>query len=257
MKNIRSFILTEKLRRLAEEPTSPVQRGGRSASMLKEGMSEPQVFQRYPQLREEFGTGTVADCLLLMVDLSPFSSVVAKLPAGDVAVFLQAYYHLAAGLISSSGGVVEKYIGDAVIAAFGAPFDPPTANSDLVKVVDLSMTLILKVERLFGSELTAKCSIAYGHCHFGYLGPEQHRELTIAGTPLTELFRLEADCPARSIILKESLYNRVRTKFAPTDADYRDAEIAKNLWSVASRSRDLRGVGKAQVTVLTAPERAE
>ena len=217
--------------------------------MLKEGMSAPHVFEKYPHLSDEFNKGIQAESLLLMIDLSPFSSLVANWPPEQIICFLEKYYHIVVGRVSDKGGVVEKYIGDAVIAAFGRPFDETTSPEHLRRIINLSRSLIKEVELEFEGEVTAKCAIAYGICHYGYVGPSIHSELTIIGTPLTELFRLESDCPARSVILRKSLFEVVTESFPITPGHA--PEAAKIPWVFKEETRELRGVGDVEVVIFS------
>lgn len=217
--------------------------------MLKEGMSAPHVFQKYPHLKNEFQKGVLANSLLLMIDLSPFSSLVADWAPEDISIFLERYYRIVVSRVVDVGGVVEKYIGDAVVAAFGAPFDQFTSPGHLKRVINLSRTLVEEIESEFQGEVTAKCAIAYGSCHYGYLGPSVHSELTIIGTPLTELFRLEADCPARSVVLLEALFENVEEQYQLIPIDSPDP--AGVPWIYRVETKDLRGVGEVDVVVLT------
>lgn len=217
-----------------------------SGEMLKEGMAEPAVLARYPQLAAKFRAGLSAESILWMIDLSPFSSLVSDWEPWLIAAFLEKYYRTVVSRVADEGGIVEKYIGDAVLAAFGAPFDEQTEPDTLEKVVRLSRSLVKEVEQEFNGEVTAKCAISYGSCFYGYLGPEEHHpELTIIGNPLTVLFRLESVCPERSVILLKDLFDEVAGRF-PLAAVSGKAE-----WVRGTRSVELKGVGEVDVVVST------
>src|ERR687885_643761 len=63
---------------------------------------------------------------VLFVDLVGFTARAEELDPEDVRAILSPYYETVKGELESFGGVVEKFIGDAVMAVFGAP----TAHGD-------------------------------------------------------------------------------------------------------------------------------
>ena len=60
---------------------------------------------------------------VIFVDLVGFTSRAEQLDPEDVRAILTPYYERVRGEIESFGGVVEKFIGDAVMGVFGAPDD--------------------------------------------------------------------------------------------------------------------------------------
>ena len=65
-------------------------------------------------------------CSVLFVDLVGFTSLGEKVDPEDVRELLSSYFARAGSIIFNYGGTVEKFIGDAVVAVWGAP----TANED-------------------------------------------------------------------------------------------------------------------------------
>ena len=62
---------------------------------------------------------------VLFTDIVGFTTVCEKLDATQVADFLNRHFGLLAGCIEAEGGTVDKYIGDSVMAFWGAPDDQP------------------------------------------------------------------------------------------------------------------------------------
>src|SRR5246127_2859799 len=58
---------------------------------------------------------------VLFVDLAGFTARAETMDPEDVAAFLDPYYARLKGELERHGGTVEKFIGDAVVAIFGAP----------------------------------------------------------------------------------------------------------------------------------------
>lgn len=216
-----------------------------SEGMLKEGMSEPSVFSRFPDAKALLQNGVLSDTIALMTDLSPFSSFVAGASASDVRDLLNAYYDEVVPLIEAQGGVVEKYIGDAVVALFGAPFGSTRTTSDHVHAAFTAARRVTKaVHDLFRHELHAKCAISRGEMFLGLVGPSTHSELTAIGNPLTVLFRLEELATANALVLPTELYEQISDRFH----DVTGVPSSGESWKLRQEQRELRGAGETRVT---------
>ncbi len=78
----------------------------RKAEIFEQGELEPQEL-----------TATV-----LFMDIRSFTSISEKMPARDLLNWLNNYLEAMTDCIMDHGGVVDKYIGDAIMAVFGVPF---------------------------------------------------------------------------------------------------------------------------------------
>lgn len=206
--------------------------------MLKEGMAEPRVFERFPALEAKLRNGVRAQCILMMVDLSPFSKLARHLSAPEIARFLDRYYRLVVERVEAAGGVVEKYIGDAVIAVFGEPFVDAKPFAIAPSVIDAAQALIIALGEQLEGEAVGKIALSFGSCFVGYVGPAEHRELTIVGNPLTTLFRLEDQCPKNAIIAPSRLFVRQWR-----DERLSSGPFAKAPWIFTEDFDDIRDVG--------------
>ena len=56
-------------------------------------------------------------------DLAGFSSIAEKMTSTELVVFMNEYLSAMTDIIEAKGGYVEKYIGDSIVAVFGAPLD--------------------------------------------------------------------------------------------------------------------------------------
>ena len=230
----------EAIRRFAKEVQAHVElkKALNLRGTLKEGMAEPRVFERFPDLEDRLREGVRAQCVLMMVDLSPFSKLARHLSATEIARFLDGYYRLVVERVESAGGVVEKYVGDAVIAIFGQPFTEKKLCEVALDVIEAAQDLIIAVGETFEGEVVGKIALSNGSCFIGHVGPDEHRELTIVGNPLTTLIRLEDVCPQNAIIAPSALFVR----------EWRDTHIMPGPFPAASwvfneDEGDIRDVG--------------
>lgn len=164
----------------------------------------------------------------------------------DIKDFLQAYYEYSCDIIVEFGGVVEKLIGDAVVAVFGAPFEFYTLNENFFNACTASQRIIEKTHQFFDGEFQSKCSLSRGDCYFGFIGNSNHKELSMVGNPLTTLFRLENDCPKDSIIMTTDNFRTVKDRFNFTTG------LSKPHWAYSLNTlKNVKGMGDVDVFVLT------
>jgi adenylate cyclase len=84
----------------------------------------PEVIRRLlvnPRLVEPKKT----DITVMFSDIRGFTTISEKLDAQDLAIFLNQYLSDMTGLVFEHQGTLDKYIGDAVMAFWGAPFEEP------------------------------------------------------------------------------------------------------------------------------------
>jgi class 3 adenylate cyclase/tetratricopeptide (TPR) repeat protein len=85
---------------------------------------------------------------VLFADLVGFTTLSERLDAEDVALIQDAYFAAARETVARHGGVLEKFIGDAVMAVFGVP---RARDDDAERAVRAGLALISAVERLNAS----------------------------------------------------------------------------------------------------------
>ena len=85
---------------------------------------------------------------VLFADLVGFTTLSERLDAEDVALIQDAYFAAARETIARHGGVLEKFIGDAVMAVFGVP---RARDDDAERAVRAALALVSAVDRLNAS----------------------------------------------------------------------------------------------------------
>jgi adenylate cyclase len=69
--------------------------------------------------------GETRDVTVFFSDLEGFSSISEKMTPAELVAFLNEYLSEMTDIIESKGGYIDKYIGDSIVAVFGAPADDP------------------------------------------------------------------------------------------------------------------------------------
>ena len=97
------------------------------------------------------GRGSLREAAVMMVDIRSFTRIAATLPPATVMAVLARYQEAVLGVIARHGGQVDKFLGDGVLATFGAVSPSDTAAADALRAG-------LELPRIFaglGPELAA------------------------------------------------------------------------------------------------------
>ncbi|MEO1093409.1 MAG: adenylate/guanylate cyclase domain-containing protein [Cyanobacteria bacterium J06638_28] len=98
------------------------------------------------QIRPQELTATV-----LFADIRGFTAITETLPSEVLLPWLNRYFEVMTDCIMAEGGVVDKYIGDAIMAAFGAPIprhEPDAIRQDALAAVRASIAMVENLKSL-------------------------------------------------------------------------------------------------------------
>jgi adenylate cyclase len=111
---------------------------------------------------------------VLFADLSGFTSLAERLDPEEVRAFQNRLFETLAGAIKRYDGFVEKFVGDAVLAVFGAPVahedDPERACDAALEMLAQSGALTSEWERRLGQPVLLHVGIHTGPVVAGHLG---------------------------------------------------------------------------------------
>jgi adenylate cyclase len=184
-------------------------------------------FQRYfsPDLAKQIAEhgeqvklgGQKRDVVILFSDIRGFTSMSEKMEPDDVALLLREYFTEMVEIIFRHGGTLDKFIGDAIMALWGAPFaSEDDADKAMRAAIDMQRKL---VELNQHWEATGKPHIAigiginFGQVFAGNIGSEQRLEYTVLGDAVNTASRLCSKAGKGEIIVSEPLHQRL--KFPP------------------------------------------
>jgi len=146
---------------------------GACGSPLVAGATPPAVPGAAAPALPTRATAAVAERRLVTVlfaDLVGFTPFAAERDAEDVRAMLTRYFDLASDVITRYGGTVEKFIGDAVMAVWGAPVarenDPELAIRAGLELVDAVRTLGPTIQARAGV-LTGEAAVTIGATNQG------------------------------------------------------------------------------------------
>jgi class 3 adenylate cyclase/tetratricopeptide (TPR) repeat protein len=134
---------------------------------------------------------------VLFADLVGFTPFAEQRDAEDVRETLTRYFDLASEVIARYGGSVEKFIGDAVMAVWGAPV---TREDDAERAVRAGLELVDSVRSL-GPGIEARCGILTGEAAVTLGATNQGM---VAGDLVNTAARLQAIAPSGAVLVGES-----------------------------------------------------
>jgi adenylate cyclase len=151
-------------------------------------------------------------------DIKGFTGISEQLTASAVVNLLNSYFGVVAGVIHEHHGVIDKYIGDAVMAFWTPPFSPGddhAADACLAALAQQEAIVGLRAQlpeitgmRRNPPKLMIRMGIATGEAVVGTIGSEAARSYTVIGDTVNLASRIESinKLYGTSIIMSEETY---------------------------------------------------
>src|SRR2546423_1282331 len=148
---------------------------------------------------------------VLFVDLVGFTARAEKLDPEDVRAILAPYHETVRREIESFGGVVEKFVGDAVMSVFGAPM---AYGDDAERAVRAALAVRDSVQELNNGDarldLQIRIAVNTGEALVSLGARPSMGESMVAGDVVNTASRLQQGAPVNGIIVGEETYASTR-----------------------------------------------
>ncbi|WP_457644363.1 CHASE2 domain-containing protein [Persephonella sp.] len=180
----------------------------------------PDVVEQIVRNPEKLGLGgEEKEITVLFADIRDFTQITEKLTPKQVAKLLNVYFDDFTKIILNNRGLLDKYIGDAVMAVFNAPVavpdHPDRACRTALDLVDRLDKINEKLEKLDLPPIRIGIGINTGKAIIGNLGSSLRFEYTAIGDTVNLASRLEGlnRIYGTEIILSQYTVERVRSEF--------------------------------------------
>ncbi len=157
--------------------------------------------------------GRMADVTVLFTDFAGFSTLTRGMNAGEVVTALNDYFVELIPIIKRWGGFPDKYVGDGIVAVFGAPvpLDDHALRATRCAVELQRRMRALNQERRAAGKLVFEMRIGLntGDVMVGAIGCDEKLEYTSIGETTNLASRMEALSPIGHIAIAEECHRRV------------------------------------------------
>ncbi|RVW01767.1 adenylate/guanylate cyclase domain-containing protein [Rhodococcus spongiicola] len=161
------------------------------------------VARRALQFGTELG-GETRFVAVLFVDMVGSTGAAAERPPGEVVELLNEFFRVVVDVVDRHHGFVNKFMGDAALAIFGAPLDRPDAPTAALAA---ARELRFALDEITG--LDVGIGVSAGLAVAGNIGASERFEYTVIGDPVNEASRLTELAklrPSRVLASTSALY---------------------------------------------------
>ncbi|MGE5145909.1 MAG: adenylate/guanylate cyclase domain-containing protein [Candidatus Eiseniibacteriota bacterium] len=135
------------------------------------------------------------DLTIMFTDIRAFSTLAERMRPYEIAELLNRHFNLLAGCIETEGGTVDKYIGDSIMAFWGAPDEMTDHAARALRAAAAIQRAVLKDIRqqhqVGGVEVAVRVGIHTGPVVVGNIGSESRLNYTVVGDAVNIASRIE------------------------------------------------------------------
>jgi adenylate cyclase len=155
---------------------------------------------------ESFKLGGVNQTItVLFADIRGFTRLSEHAPPEKIVGLLNRYFSAMTDIIFAHGGTLDKYLGDGLMALFGAPTTTPEDASNALNAAVAMQRRIIGINQEFRSEGLAEIGVGIGmhtgEVTVGYIGSERRSEYTAIGDAVNTAARLESHARGGEILI--------------------------------------------------------
>lgn len=171
---------------------------------------------------QDLKQGQEYEIAILFCDLRKFTTYTENTPPEDVIFFLNAYFTKISDIVTEHNGIINKFMGDAILAVFGVDGGVDGDSHYIEDAVDTAMDILLhsgSINMRDGSKFDIGIGLHKGKATAGTIGSADRYEYTFIGDAVNTASRLD-DLSKRlgyQLITSEDVYKELcydsRSKF--------------------------------------------
>lgn len=158
-----------------------------SADVMEQVLNDPDRLKLGGERRE---------CTMFFSDVRDFTSISESLPPDKLVELMNDYLSPMTNIILKNGGVLDKYIGDAIMAFWGAPLDSPdqadVASRVVLEMLEKLQELRLSFPKKSFPPIDIGCGLNTGVVSVGNMGSSERFAYTVMGDAVNLCARLES-----------------------------------------------------------------
>lgn len=170
---------------------------------------------------------------IVFTDIIAFTQLAEQIPPQETNMILNQYFSMVTDIIFRYDGTLDKYIGDGLMAVFGAPMErEDDTERAILAAKEMKEELAVMMAETGGKrkQFDIRIGINTGRVVAGNIGSPKRMDYTVIGDPVNIASRLESIAKPNQILIGEETYKAVKDKFeirkiGPTKVRGRSAEI--------------------------------
>lgn len=174
--------------------------------------------------QEDLRKGKTCDAVVFFSDIRGFTDFSQSRSPEEVVSMLNSYFEVMVGIINKHGGVVDKFVGDAIMAVWGAPNSTEDdARNAVLACLEMRKALAeLNEERIANGETPIMMGMGLhaGKVVSGTIGSNDRLEYTVIGDTVNTASRIESSTKAfgTDLLISEEVVRKTEDQFLVTFA---------------------------------------
>ena len=189
---------------------------------------------------ESFKLGGVSQTItILFADIRGFTRISEHAPAEKIVSLLNRYFSAMTDIIFAHGGTLDKYLGDGLMALFGAPTATPDDASNALNAAVAMQRRLLGINRELRDEGFPEIGVGMGlhtgEAIIGYIGSDRRSEYTAIGDTVNTSSRLESNARGGEILISDATAQAAHSRYKLQPRDpimVKNREQPVRLWEV-------------------------
>ena len=161
--------------------------------------------------------GEIRDITVLFVDIRNFTPLVQSLPLETLRSFLNDFFNLFTEIIFKFGGTLDKFMGDALLAFFGAPISLKEPDNSAVGSAIMMHKAFTELRETWAQEndeirkIGLGVGISSGNIFLGNVGSQKRFDYTVIGVEVNIAQRLAAVAASGQILITRNVKDRLNS----------------------------------------------
>ncbi len=159
-------------------------------------------------------TGERREVTVLFCDVRGFTPMSERMSPEEVVLLLNDFYTLMIETTFKHDGTLDKFLGDAVMAVFGAPIAHPDHSARAIRTALAMQEGIRGLNERRAQQgkepIAVGIGVSAGEAVAGTVGTEDRMEYTVIGDSVNLAARLESNAKPHQILISQRTYERVR-----------------------------------------------
>jgi len=167
---------------------------------------------------DSFKLGGVSQTItILFADIRGFTRISEHAPPEKIVSLLNRYFSAMTEIIFAHGGTLDKYLGDGLMALFGAPTATPDDASNALNAAVAMQRRMLGINRELHDEGFPEIGVGMGlhtgEVVVGYIGSDRRSEYTAIGDTVNTSSRLESNALGGEILLSDATAKAAHSRY--------------------------------------------